>query len=103
MQPAMSERIGTSIRTVFRAGCRQGRGRVRNVSHGGLFVRTRALPQEGESVDLSLRTLAGVPIRLSGVVWWTTREGPGPNGASGFGLRLFDEDSEDLRRLLESL
>jgi hypothetical protein len=99
----MSERIRTAIQAEFRVGRQTCKGKIRNVGDGGVFVGTLSIPQEGESVDLQLRTSAGVPIQISGMVWWTTRTNVGPNGVHGFGLRLFDADCEDFRRLRQDL
>ena len=40
------KRRATQIPAEFRAGRIRGRGEVRNVSPGGLFVGTRAVPEE---------------------------------------------------------
>ncbi len=99
-----SERIRTSIPTEFRAGPMRAQGKIRNVSEGGLFVGTASIPEEGEMVDLALRTPKGHPVHLQGFVWWTTRADPsGHHHKPGFGLRLLDEESEGMRRLLDSL
>lgn len=98
----MSERIRTSLETEFRSGTLRGSGRVENVGEGGLFVGTNTIPDEGDAVELSLRTPRGLEIELSGMVWWTRRS-RGSQGASGFGLRILDEDGQELRSLLDSL
>lgn len=97
----MSDRIPTRIATEFRSGTLEGTGSIKNVGEGGLFVGTTTIPDEGEAVELCLHTARGLSIELSGMVWWTRPLGAG--GAPGFGLRILDEDSDELRLLLDSL
>jgi hypothetical protein len=92
----------TRIPAEFRATSLSGKGEVRNVSDGGLFVGTRAIPDEGDSVEIRLSAPGAPPIEIDGLVWWTTRHLKTPNAHSGFGLRLLGE-SESYLRLLESL
>jgi len=96
-------RIRTCIETEFEAGGRRARGKIKNMSEGGLFVGTTSVPEEGETVDLSFKERGGNEIKLSGLVWWTTNDGNG-NGrrTPGFGLRLLDE-IDDVRDLLAKL
>ena len=98
------DRITTCIETEFEAGGLRGKGKIRNMSEGGLFVDTACVPEEGESVDLSFTAPGGQEVNLSGFVWWTTNDVDGRrHRAPGFGfLRLLD-DSDDLRSLLTAL
>ena len=95
-------RFRTLIPSRFRAGELAGKGKVRNVSQGGLFVLTRAIPEVGESISLRLRAPGRPAIEVRGLVWWTTRECENPSARSGFGLRLL-ESSAPYRRLIKSL
>jgi uncharacterized protein (TIGR02266 family) len=95
-------RVRTSIDTEFEAGGLRGKGRIQNMSEGGLFVGTDLLPEEGENVDLSFRAPGGAELNLSGLVWWTTNHAGTRHRTRGFGLRLLD-DSDAFRSLLESL
>lgn len=92
----------TVIPTEFRTASLCGTGNVRNVSDGGLFVGTSAIPDEGDSVELKLNAPGEPPIEVSGLVWWTTSQLEAPSARSGFGLRLLGQ-SEQYLRLLESL
>ena len=92
----------TAIPTEFRASSLTGRGKVKNVSDGGLFVGTSAIPDEGDTVELTLSAPGETPIEITGLVWWTTSDLEAPNARSGFGLRLL-EHSEQYLRLVESL
>jgi Tfp pilus assembly protein PilZ len=95
-------RIRTAIQTEFEAGALQGRGKIRNVAEGGLFVGTTQVPHQGDLVSLSFRDPKGKGVDVSGLVWWTTTDEPGSHRAPGFGIRLL-EDSEDYLRFLDSL
>jgi Tfp pilus assembly protein PilZ len=95
-------RMRTLIPAEFRATSLSGKGKVRNVSDGGLFVGTSAIPNEGDSVELKLSAPGKPPIEVTGLVWWTTSDLEAPDARSGFGLRLL-EQSEQYLRLLESL
>ena len=97
----MTDRKRTRIPTEFKAGGLEGRGKVRNVSEGGLFVGTREIPPQGETVMLSLSVPGRQPIEVSGMVWWTTQDG-GRHADPGFGLRILDEDDE-YRRMVDGL
>lgn len=98
----MNNRIRTAIQTEFEAGALQGRGKIRNVAEGGVFVGTAQVPDQGELVSLSFRDPKGRPVDVSGLVWWTTDESPGPHRAPGFGMRLL-EDCDDFTRFVDSL
>jgi PilZ domain len=97
-----TRRIRTAIQAEFEAGALHGRGKIRNVAEGGVFVGTAQVPREGDLVSLSFRDHRGRELDLHGLVWWTTDEAPGNHRASGFGIRLL-ESSDDYDRFLESL
>jgi uncharacterized protein (TIGR02266 family) len=91
----MNGRIATCIEAEFRAGGRAVCGTIRNVSEGGLFVRTRTIPEEGDCLDLHFRLPGSEAMQVSGLVWWTRGRGE----RAGFGLRVLD-DSAAFRQLL---
>ena len=96
-------RIRTCIETEFEVRGHRAQGKIKNMSEGGLFVGTASIPDEGESVDLTFRAPGGREVRLSGLVWWTTKSGDDKGHRTpGFGLRLLD-DSDDFRSLLAGL
>jgi Tfp pilus assembly protein PilZ len=95
-------RIRTVIQTEFEAGRLHGRGKIRNLAEGGLFVGTTQVPRQGDLVTLSFRDHKGRELGVSGLVWWTTADEPGSHRAPGFGIRLL-EDSDDYHRFLDSL
>lgn len=98
----MNARMRAFIPTEFCTDTLSGTGNVENLSEGGLFVGTSAIPEEGEAVELTLNTPDAPPIEVSGLVWWTTSQLEGNRTGSGFGLRLLDPDERYLR-LLASL
>ena len=97
-----NHRIRTAIQTEFEAGALRGRGTIRNVAEGGLFVGTPQVPHQGDVVSLSFRDPKGRGLDVSGLVWWTTADEPGSHRAPGFGIRLLEE-SEDYQRFFDSL
>jgi hypothetical protein len=96
------KRTRTVFRSEFEAGRVRGQGRVRNVSEHGLFVRTRSVPEQGQSVRLCLTLPGGESIEVNGMVWWTTRESGRRDAAPGFGMRIFEENQR-FRRLVARL
>jgi Tfp pilus assembly protein PilZ len=87
----------------FEAGRVRGRGKVRNVSEGGLFVGTSSIPEEGELVRLHIKMPTGNRLAISGLVWWTTAaQQANGHRTPGFGLRVLD-DSQAYRNLIETL
>lgn len=95
-----ADRVRTRIPAEFKAEGLSGRGEVRNVSAGGLFVGTLAIPEEGVAVELKLRAPGKVDVEVRGLVWWTAPAGRA--NPCGFGLRVLDED-EGYRVLLASI
>ena len=94
------QRRQTRIPAEFRANGWTGRGEVRNVSEGGLFVGTLAIPDEGTEIEVTLTSPGKVPVAVKGLVWWTAPAGRAV--PCGFGLRVLDDD-EGYKRLVESL
>ena len=50
-----NDRVRTKIPAEFEADGFRGRGEVRNVSQGGLFVGTLHIPEEGACVELRMQ------------------------------------------------
>ena len=98
----MKKRIRTAIQAEFEAGDVQGKGKIRNVDEGGVFVGTSQIPHQGEMVVLSFRDMKGREVDITGLVWWTTTDEPGSHRAPGFGIRLLEE-SEAYSRFFQSL
>lgn len=94
------QRTRTKIPAEFRAGDVSGRGEVRNVSPGGLFVGTLAIPEEGMPAAVKITAPGKAAVEVNGLVWWTAPVGR--SNRCGFGLRVLDED-EGYIRLLESI
>ena len=95
-------RTRTVIPTRFEADTLSGKGKVKNVSPGGLFVGTRIIPEEGETVQLRLCEPGSPEVEVSGLVWWTTDGQESPNGQSGFGLRILEE-CDSYQRMIDRL
>jgi hypothetical protein len=99
------------VEVYYQSGRTQGRGHIRNLSKGGMFIRADALPQPGAPVALTIETPSGAKIDLNATVRWTTAElsGPAPSTSptdpavkSGFGVRI-ESESPAYRELFESL
>jgi hypothetical protein len=87
-----NDRIRTSIPVQIRVAGRVSEGTVRNASDGGMFVETRAIPPQGESVSLRFSAKSKATLDVAGIVWWTTDGSRARHRWKGFGLRLLGED-----------
>jgi uncharacterized protein (TIGR02266 family) len=99
------KRVSTVLMAKFAACGKLGEGKIRNLSLGGLFVGTKSIPPEGESVRVRFRLPDGPEVDVAGMVWWTTRRSEGRHRVPGFGLRLIESDptyEDGVRRLLQS-
>jgi len=100
MQSARNQRrVRTSIQAEFAAGKVSGRGKIRNVGEGGLFLETPSLPPQGESARIRISAPTG-QIVVSGLVWWTTAKRRARN--VGFGFRLL-ESNRDFESMVRGL
>ena len=99
------------VQVYFQSGRTQGRGYIRNLSKGGLFIRAESLPAPGAPVALTIELPSGIKVDLNGTVRWTTAELNGTPQAlgepavpvrPGFGVRI-ESDSARYRELFESL
>ena len=68
-------------------GVRSGKGRIKNVSPGGLFVLTSEIPLVEEPVHLAFQDDTLVWIDLLGTVLWTRPE-ENESGGAGFGAAI---------------
>jgi Tfp pilus assembly protein PilZ len=71
----------------FEAGGMRGQGHVKNLSKGGLFIRSHLLPLTGDPIDVRFETPGGRQVQVSGTVRWTTAE-RSPEDPPGFGLEI---------------
>ena len=82
-------RVETAIQTEFASGELRAKGKIRNLGENGLFVGTHDIPEQGEPVLLRFTAPDGDNVRVSGVVWWTSRDPDARADATpGFGMRL---------------
>jgi hypothetical protein len=96
-------RTVTRIPATFASGTTHGNGYIKNLSLEGLFLRTEALPQTGDLVDVIFFIPDGNKIEVSGTVVWTTAElGPAYGAKPGFGIQI-DEPSQDYLGFYEEL
>ena len=86
-------RARTSIPVEFQVGAQKASGKIKNVGPDGLFVGSRAIPDQGEPVSLQVSFPDQAPIEVMGIVWWTTQDQPDRQfKVPGFGLRLIEEN-----------
>ena len=93
IRPMKTDRIRTSLPVEIRSGSRVSEGTVRNASDGGVFVETRAIPPQGESVSLRFYPRSEARVEVSGIVWWTTEGSAFRHRWPGFGFRLLEDDA----------
>ena len=99
----MQDRIEVSLPTHFATIRTSDSGEIRNLSPGGLFIATPAIPEVGERIEVHFTAPSGEPVEACGVVWWTTKDRQFYGDATrGFGVRLVD-DGQSYRGLLEHL
>lgn len=87
----------TPVRYVYEE--REGRGVIRNLSRGGLFIQADWLPPEGAELSLEF-TLPGRRLRLeptAQIVW--RRFGADEHGEAGVGVRFVGLDGGESREL----
>lgn len=88
-----TERIRTSIPVEFEGLEVSGSGVIQNMSRGGLFVGSRAIPPQGEPLALRFDLPGAGEVAITAMVWWTTDQGDSAMFANpGFGLRVIDEN-----------
>ena len=92
IRPMHTDRIRTALPVEIRIGRRVAEGTVRNASDGGMFVETRAIPPQGESVQLRFYPRSEARVEITGLVWWTTEGSRSRHRWRGFGLRLLEDD-----------
>ncbi len=82
-------RVETEIQADFAAGQLRASGKIRNLGENGLYVGTDTIPEQGEPVRLRFTAPGGDYVRVSGLVWWTSRDPDARDGLTpGFGMRL---------------
>ena len=56
----------------FESGEVRGKGHVKNVSKGGLFLRSDVLPEPGSEIRVLFHTQQGRKVEIEGIVVWST-------------------------------
>jgi hypothetical protein len=100
------KRIVQRIPARFSTATAQGAGHVKNLCKEGLFLRTDALPEPGEQVQVLILTRERLKIEVLGTVRWTTDQLPDSEevepGQEGFGV-LIEAPSEEFREFFADL
>ncbi len=92
----------TRVPASFESGELRGKGHVKNVSKGGLFLRTDALPEAGSEVRVLFHTQLARKVEIRGIVVWSTAELDQPDARPGFGVR-FEGASEQFLEFYEQI
>ncbi len=91
------KRTITRVPASFEAGTLRGKGHVKNVSKGGLFLRSETLPPSGSQVRVLFHSGEGRKVEVNGIVAWSTNDLPGETDARpGFGIRFHELSDEYL-------
>ena len=87
-----NRRLKASISAEFKVGDHRAKGLIKNISENGLFMGTLAVPEVGETVEVSFRAPGAGRVRVSGLVWWTTEDldTTAYRRPQGFGLRILE-------------
>ncbi len=99
------KRMVKRIPAAFEGGNLRGRGHVKNVSKGGLFLRTDVLPPRGTQVRVLFHNRDGSKVEVLGTVAWNTSELGDEDqrrARPGFGM-YFNSTGSDFREFLEQL
>jgi len=87
----------------FAASDTHGIGHIKNMSQGGLFLRTDTLPKKGDQVSVVFYVPDSSKIEVSGTVRWTTAQLKNADeDKPGFGMQ-FGEQAEDYLLFYEQL
>jgi len=95
-------RTVTRIPATFASGDTHGNGYVKNVSRGGVFLRTDTLPAPGAPVSILFHAPNGTKVEIAGVVRWTTDQLPEETNFAGFGMQL-EGDNEAYLEFFDAL
>ena len=97
------ERFTTKIPATIISRSLEAKGKIRNLSSGGLFVGTESVLEQGDPVVVKFDAPNGEPVKARGLVWWTTMDRVVYGRTiTGFGVRLTWASGE-YRRLIEQL
>ncbi len=86
----------------FESGEVRGKGHVKNVSKGGLFLRSDVLPEPGSEIRVLFHTQQGRKVEIERIVVWSTTELEQPDARPGFGVR-FEGASEQFLEFYEQI
>lgn len=81
-------RYAKRIPAMFVSGSLCGQGHVKNLSKGGVFMRTERLPDPGAEVSILIQSPDGRKVEVTGTVCWTTDQIPAEDAQPGFGMQI---------------
>jgi uncharacterized protein (TIGR02266 family) len=85
------KRTVTRVPASFESGTLRGTCHIKNVSKGGLFLRSDVLPPRGSEVRVLFHTREGRKVEVNGTVAWNTDDLPEETDARrGFGIRFLE-------------
>ena len=95
------KRIVRRIPVLFLSGGRNAEGYIKNLSKGGVFIRSDTLPEAGAPIKILIQPTQVQKIEVSGAVRWTTEQYPERSPQPGFGVMLDLPVPEDYMELFE--
>ena len=96
------KRVVQRVAAKFTCGALQSTGHIKNLSKGGLFMRTASLPPVGEIVQIIILTRSRQKIEVVGRVCWSTEQLRSPGDQLGFAIE-FTDTSEEYREFFADL
>lgn len=105
LEHRLSKRVALEVPCVVRIEGAEHVGRTRNISYGGLFLSTDAIPAIGTTVGLRF-TLPGsmLPVETAGEVrWHRAADQPEEGLVRGIGVRFSDPGPDALEEIRQFL
>lgn len=96
------KRVARQISAQFSCEGRYARGRIKNLSKQGMFIRAAKLPRSGQPVRIRFETSSEHKIEVVGRVRWTTAELQREDITPGFGV-LLESPGVDYREFFKTL
>ena len=89
-----SPRLAVNYDITCKNGAKTFRGRMTNLSHGGMYIETENVLTEGTKVDIAVTTKRSGCFELFGKVAWTYMKSNASqrDNSSGMGIKFLEQD-----------